>query len=121
MEAQVDRLMTHNTHLQAEMRALQSESTGLSDRIRHLQTENAALTTLLRLGPRSAPASGATQDFVRALTQLAAQVHPDRHGGAALATELTQAVLKVRDEILGALRRETRRGRGAGRGGRTEG
>ena len=73
----------------------------LKDRLTNLEAENSALTTLLRLGAQRFAPEPATQDLVRALTQLAARVHPDRHGGAALATELTQEVLKVRDEVAG--------------------
>lgn len=72
----------------------------LKDHIQRLEAENSALTTLLRLGAQRFAPEPARHDLVRALTQLAAQVHPDRHGGAALATELTQAVLRVRDQFI---------------------
>lgn len=73
----------------------------LKAHIQRLEAENSALTTLLRLGVQSTAPEPARYDLVRALTQLAAQVHPDRHGGAALATELTQAVLQLRDKMMG--------------------
>lgn len=85
-----------NAHLREERRALQR-------RIIQLEAETSALTTLLRRGTQlSAPASQSSTDaLVRALTRLAAQVHPDRHGGAAVAEEVTKAVLKLRDELRG--------------------
>jgi len=39
------------------------------------------------------------QDLVKALTKLAAEVHPDRHGGSAIAEECTKAVLHLRDSL----------------------
>ena len=77
----------------------------LKDYIQRLETENSTLTTLLRLGAQRFAPEPTRHDLVRALTQLAAQVHPDRHSGATLATELTQQVLALRDQIKGKKQR----------------
>lgn len=101
LEAMADERQKDLAALTYKHDLLARERTILKGYIQRLEAENSALTTLLRLGAQRFAPEPATQDLVRALTQLAARVHPDRHGGAALATELTQEVLKVRDEVAG--------------------
>ena len=96
-EAQTDlaSLEAENAELRQQVQRLTKEKEWAELRLAALQ---GSLGHTLR-EVRTETEADSKARLVRALTRLAAEVHPDRHGGSEVAEECTKAVLRLRDSL----------------------
>lgn len=90
--------------LEADLKYAQLENERLRARNERLQAENSDLWMRLAMRPASSGLSGTRDqdhEMVKDLLSLIKISHPDRHGGQALAVELTQALLTLKAKYEG--------------------
>ena len=89
-----------NTALRSRVGALEAEKTRLEQRVWVLEAEARVREWAMRLASPGLPAGDdARAALIRALTRLAADVHPDRWQDSAVAEEVTKRVLALRDTL----------------------
>ncbi|ETW94160.1 MAG: hypothetical protein ETSY1_36070 [Candidatus Entotheonella factor] len=88
--------------LEDDLRHARSENERLRAQNQRLQSENNDLMTRLTTLPFTGGSSGGRDnEIIKDLLSLIKITHPDRHGGQALAVELTQALLALKEKYEG--------------------